>query len=124
MSLIQIAAGLGGAIGAATFVARLIYKRFRKSGANEIEPFRRYAVQGLKYCVGRFMHRQLAAELTLRQYARLHLRNTAREMLVPARYPKHLDVDHVFVPLLLRGGGQDSVEYGQLVDQHSGRVLI
>lgn len=110
-------AGLAG-------LARVLYGRFRKSGANEIEPFLRYAVRGVKYYFGRYVRRQLAAELTLRQYARLHLQTTAREMLVPATYPKQLEVDRMFVPLLLRGGGQDRIEYDQILTRHSDRLLI
>jgi hypothetical protein len=62
----------------------IAYRRFRRTATNDIEPFSRYVSQGVKYYVGRFVRRQLAAELTLRQFARMHLRNTATEMMVPA----------------------------------------
>ncbi len=111
-------------VGPFAVIVRFIYKRFRQSGSNEIEPFVRYATQGLKYYVGRYLRRHLAAELTLRQYARLQLRTTGRVMLVPATYPVQLDVDHVFVPLLLRDGGGDQVEHDNLLEQDGARILV
>jgi hypothetical protein len=102
----------------------IAYRRFRRTATNDIEPFSRYVSQGVKYYVGRFVRRQLAAELTLRQFARVHLRNTATEMMVPATYPVRLKVDEVFVPLLLRGPTAGTIVYSDLLDRESSRVVI
>jgi hypothetical protein len=101
-----------------------VYRRFRKTATNEIESFTRYVGRGIKYYVGRYVQRQLAAELTVRQYARIHLRGTGLTMTVPARYPVHLRVDDVFVPLLLRGPTDESLDYHDLIDRSSSRLVI
>jgi hypothetical protein len=101
-----------------------IYRRFRNSGINELESFSRFVTQGVKYYVGRYVRRQLAAEFTLRLYARINLENTATEMLVPARYPVRLKVDKVFIPLLLRGPTGQTLEYGELLDRKGARLVL
>jgi hypothetical protein len=101
-----------------------LYRRFRQSETDEIESFSHYLTQGAKYYVGRMIRRQLAAELTLRQYARVHLRSTAKDMIVPARYPVSLKVDEVFVPLLLRGATRQTVEYVDLVEASGARFVV
>jgi hypothetical protein len=127
MNTTRLLAGvLSAAFVSAVGVAiRLIYKKFKRSGANEIESFSRYAIQGVKYYIGHFVRRQLAAQLTLRQYARLHLRSTrTQEMLVPATYPVKLKVDKVFVPLLLRGSLQEQINYSNLLDRRGQRIMV
>jgi hypothetical protein len=106
-------------------VIRLAYRRFKATGAQEVESFSRYASQGVKYYLGKFVRRQLAAQLTLRQYARHQLNTTAREMLVPATFPVRLKTDQVFVPLLLGGGTATSqINYEDLLDRAGERILI
>lgn len=102
----------------------VVYRRFYRTASNEIEPFARYLTQGIKYYVGRYIRRQLAAELTLKQYARVHLHGTATEMVVPATYPVSLKTDDVFVPLLLRDSTGGTMEYHELLERSSSRMLI
>lgn len=101
-----------------------VYRRFRKSGTDELESFGRYLTQGLKFYVGRYVRRRLAGELTLRQYARVNLRSTALKMPVPARYPVALDTDRVFVPLLLRNANRNTVDYQDLAEQAGSRTVV
>lgn len=105
-------------------LAGALYRRFRKSGTGEVESFSRYLTQGLKYYVGRIIRRRLAGELTLRQYARVHLRSTATEMMVPATYPMSLKTDDVFVPLLLKDTNRGTVEYQDLLEQRAAKTVI
>jgi hypothetical protein len=114
---------LTAAIATVGFLVRLVYRRFKRSGAQEIESFSRYAIQGIKYYIGHFVRRQLAAQLTLRQYARLHLRSSGREMLVPATYSVRLKTDQAFVPLLLRGSLQEQISYTDLLDHPGQRTM-
>jgi hypothetical protein len=106
--------GLGGAL----------YRRFRKSGTDEVESFSRYLAQGVKFYVGRVVRRKLAGELTLRQYAGVHLRSTATEMMVPATYPMTLKTDDVFVPLLLRDASRATIEYQDLLERRGTKTVI
>ena len=115
---------LAGAIGPLAGITAFVYRHFRRSGIQQVESFSRYVSQGIKYYLGRFVRRQLAAEFTLRQYARLHLRNTATHMLVPATYPVRLAVDAVFVPLLLRDSMQGTIDYHRLAESSSARSMI
>lgn len=105
-------------------VVGFLYRQFRRSGTQEVESFARYLTQGLKFYVGRHLRRRLAGELTLRQYARVHLQSTATEMLVPATYPVSLSTDRVFVPLLLRDASRGTVEYQDLVEQSGERTVV
>lgn len=103
----------------------LVYRRFRRTGTDEIESFTRYVTQGLKYYLGRHLRRQLAAELTLRQYARVHLRSAVTgEMMVPATYPVKLKTDDAFVPLLLKEANSATVEYQDLLERSGARTVI
>jgi hypothetical protein len=120
-SFIGLGAGVASGLGV---LARYSYRRFKQSGAREIESFGRYAGQGIKYYIGRYVRRQLAAEVTLRQYARLLLQSTAKEMLVPAAMPVHLNVDRVFIPLLLRDSLQEHIEHSDLLDRRGQRIMI
>lgn len=101
-----------------------LYRRFRRSGTQEVESFARYLTQGLKFYIGRHLRRRLAGELTLRQYARVHLQSTATEMLVPATYPVSLSTDRVFVPLLLRDASRGTIEYQDLVERTGERTVV
>ncbi|HEX4832003.1 MAG TPA: NACHT domain-containing protein [Trebonia sp.] len=120
----EFVGGVMVAIGAVGWLARLLYHRFKKSGSREVEPFARYVGQGVKYYLGRYVRHQLAAEFTLRQYARLQLRTVAREMFVPASVPVRLSVDQAFIPLLLRDSLQEHLEYSQLLDRPGRRLII
>jgi hypothetical protein len=102
----------------------VIYRRFVKTASNELEPFSRYVSRGVKYYVGRYVRRQLSAELTLRQYARACLKSSAAEMVVPARYPVQLRVDDVFVPLLLQGAAGETTNHTDLLGRRRARVAI
>src|SRR5215204_4830620 len=93
--IIAIISGLGMAI------LGYFYKRFKKVGGRDVESFTNYVYRGIKYYVGRFVRRQLAGELALRQYARANLGRPAT-MLVPAARPVHLNIDSAFVPLFLK----------------------
>jgi hypothetical protein len=119
---------LGGSavaiLGTVGGLGRFLYSRFKKSGSREVEPFARYVTQGIKYYLGRYLRHQLAAEFTLRQYARLQLRTVAREMFVPASVPVHLEVDRAFIPLLLRDSLQEQLEYTELLDRAGRRLII
>ena len=116
-----VGAGAASVIGVAL---KLAYNKFRKTGAVEIESFGRYASQGAKYYIGKFIRRQLAAQLTLRQYARLQLHTTAREMLVPATFPVRLNVDRTFVPLLLAGPTKAQLSFMDLLEKSGERIMI
>jgi hypothetical protein len=111
-------------LGAVGGLGRLLYNKFKKSGFREVEPFARYITRGIKYYVGRYLRHQLAAEFTLRQYARLQLRTVAREMFVPASVPVRLEVDRAFIPLLLRDSLQEQLEYTELLDRAGRRLII
>lgn len=123
-SMIGTLSGLGTALAAAAAAGRVLYKRFRLSGSREIESFTQYATQGIKYYIGRYVRHQLAAEFTSRQYAKLQLQSTAREMFVPAAIPVRLNVDQSFIPLLLSDSIQEHVEYSELLDRTGGRLII
>jgi len=105
-------------------VLAFLYRRFRKSGDREIEPFGRYLWNGLRFYVGRFLWRQLVAEAALRSYAKVQLRSTGAEMTVPATYPVPLLVDRVYVPLLLQGPLQETVDHHWLLDRGAQRVVV
>jgi hypothetical protein len=124
LDLGKVAAIAGPAIAVLGILTRVMYGRFRHAGGREIESFTSYLSLGLKYYLGRPLRRRLAAELTLRQYARAALRTTARVMPVPAVAPVRLDIDRIFVPLLLRGSNQVSVGHQTLLSRPSERLLI
>jgi hypothetical protein len=105
-------------------VLGILYRRFRRGGTEEVESFSRYLTQGLKFYIARHLKRRLAGELTLRQYAQVHLQSTATEMLVPATYPVSLSTDRVFVPLLLRDARRGTIEYQELVEQSGDRTIV
>src|SRR5690242_18652155 len=67
----EFGGGVVAVLGTVGGLGRFLYNRFKKSGFREVEPFARYITQGLKYYAGRYLRHQLAAEFTLRQYARL-----------------------------------------------------
>jgi len=115
---------LAAAVGVAATCAKVLYNKFKRSGSKEIESFLQYAGQGCKYYVGRYVRRRLAAELTLRQYARLQLQTAARDMFVPATIPVRLNVDQAFIPLLLRDSLQDHIEYSELFYRTERRLII
>jgi hypothetical protein len=117
--------GLGAAaLGAAAAVGRMLYGKFKRSGSREIESFAQYAVQGIKYYIGRYVRHRLASEFTLRQYAKLQLQSTAREMFVPAAIPVRLNVDQSFIPLLLGDSLQERIEYSDLLDRTGDRLMV
>lgn len=121
----MLIAQLGLLLGVPASVAlAFAYRRFRKTSTDEIESFARYVGYGIKFYVGRRVRRRLAAELMLRQYARLHLRSTAVDMSVPARLPLKLKVDEVFVPLLLQDAGRDQLEHSKITSEESARYVI
>jgi NACHT domain len=124
VDLRALLAATGAVAAPLSFIAAAVHRRFRRSGSEQIEPFSRYVTQGTKYYFGRFLRRQLASEFTLRQYARLHLRSTAADMLVPATYPVRLAVDEVFVPLLLRSTTHNTIEYNRLIERPGARTLV
>src|SRR5438309_831591 len=124
-SAIGTLSGIGtAALGAAAAAGRILYTKFKRSGSREIESFTQYARQGIKYYVGRYVRHRLAAEFTLRQYAKIQLQSTAREMFVPAAIPVRLNVDQSFIPLLLSDSLQEHVEYSDLLDRASGRLIV
>ncbi len=124
-STIGALSGASAAVaGAAAGLGRVLYNRFKRSGSREIESFAQYAAQGIKYYIGRYVRRRLAAELTLRQYAKLQLQTVARDMFVPATIPVRLKVDQAFIPLLLRDSLQEQIEYSDLLDRAGRRLII
>ena len=101
------------------------YRRFRRTKADELESFWGYLGRGFQYYVGRHLRRQIAAELTLKEYARNQLKSTATDtMLVPAIIPVQLRVDKMFIPLLLRGAANDTSEYQTLTERSGARIVI
>lgn len=62
----------------------------------------RYVYDGLLFYVSKALARRIAANLTLRQYCRLVL-NSDRHLHVPASQEINLDIDSIYVHLLLEG---------------------
>src|SRR5271154_2567077 len=65
----------------------------------------RYIVLGLIYHISAFLSTAAAASLSLRRYARLQLSGSSRYLFIPAARDVHLEIDKIFVPLILERAG-------------------
>jgi hypothetical protein len=113
------------AAGVASAILGFAFRRFKRTKSDELESFPRYLERMLYYYVGRHVRGQIAAELTLKEYARLQLKSAAtKTMIVPATPPVPLMVDKVFIPLLLRGPTSDTSGYHTLAEQQQARTVV
>lgn len=70
-----------------------------------------YALDGILYWVGRTLKHTLAASLTLKKYCNLLLKGSYRHLHVPSRSEITLDIDQVYVPLILEQRGNKQAIY-------------
>jgi hypothetical protein len=85
-------------IGPIAIYILLVARKFLKESA-------KYIVDGTIYSLNKtFVHR-VAASLTLKRYCKLQLAGPSKHMRVPALMPVSLDIDKIFVPLVLENRG-------------------
>jgi AAA ATPase domain len=106
-------------------VSRFLYRRFSKSGSKDIESFSRYLYSGMRYYAAQFLYRQAGSELTLRNYGRQRLLDKRyKEMLVPGSPPVLLDVDTMFVPMMVSDATGKMLDYKRIATKPGERVLL
>jgi NACHT domain len=65
----------------------------------------KYILLGAIYYISARLNKAAAARLSLRRYARVHLAGSSRYLFVPAAQDIHLEIDKIFVPLVLERAG-------------------
>jgi hypothetical protein len=70
-----------------------------------------YTVEGGMYWLSRLLKRSLAATLTLKRYCRLQLAGQNRYLHVPSSDDLKLEIDDVFVTLILENSGREKQSY-------------
>jgi hypothetical protein len=89
-----------------------------------------YVVNGLLYGAIQFSTRNAAAYFSLKRYCRIHLNDTKRYLHVPGAKDVNLDIDKIFVPLILtEGGARKNYDHATLIsggehDEERRRIRI
>jgi hypothetical protein len=65
----------------------------------------RYIILGTIYYISAYLNKAAAARLSLRRYARVQLAGSSKYLFVPAVQDVHLEIDKIFVPLVLERAG-------------------
>ena len=79
--------------------------------AKNLKDWSGYALDGVLYGIGRTLKHTLAASLTLKKYCNLILKGSYRHLHVPSRSEIALDIDQVYVPLILEQQGNKQATY-------------
>jgi hypothetical protein len=76
----------------------------------------RYVVEGLLYIISPVLTKAAAASFSLRRYSRLQLAGSNRYLYIPSIRDITVDIDRIFVPLVLEGAtGQQSYDHYSLL---------
>jgi ABC-type protease/lipase transport system fused ATPase/permease subunit len=77
----------------------------------------RYIIEGLLHWISPFVTKTAAASFSLRRYCRLQLSGTSRYLYVPSSVDINLDIDSIFVPLVLeRAGKQEGYDHNNILE--------
>lgn len=89
-----------------------------------IQALLKYLIEGILYAASHIATQRMAASLSLRRYARLQLEGQSRYLHVPGVVDVSLDIEKIFVPLLLeRATSQETVGHSELFELGS-RIRI
>jgi archaellum biogenesis ATPase FlaH len=84
----------------------------------------RYVIEGFLYWISPFVTKSAAASLSLRRYCRLQLSDSSRYLYVPSSVEIHLDIDTIFVPLVLERAGKEEGYDHRTVLEAGNRIRI
>jgi hypothetical protein len=77
----------------------------------------RYLIQGFLDQITPFLTKTTAASLSLRRYCRMQLSGVSKYLYVPSTTDINLDIDNIFVPLILeRAGAQKAYDHRTLFE--------
>jgi hypothetical protein len=79
--------------------------------AKYIRKWSRFLADGILSLVGRFIMHELASALTLKRYCKLQLAGTSKFLHVPSSGDVQVEVDRVYVTLLLEGAGTGQTSF-------------
>jgi NACHT domain len=68
----------------------------------------RYLVDGIVYALNKIVVHRVAASMTLKRYCRLQLAGSTRYLRVPATAEINIDIDRIFIPLILENPGMSA----------------
>jgi hypothetical protein len=89
-----------------------------------IVTYARYLVEGILYHISFKLKRTLAYRLTLKHYARKQLNGPTRHVHVPASEEISVEIDRIFVPLVMEARSQGSAFDHTTVERAGNRVVI
>ncbi len=87
----------------ALYVLNRVWKKLKPIA----ERFSEYVINGAIFHIVPLVNQATAARLTLRAYVRYQLNGSSKTVRIPAVPPVMLDVDQIFVPLVLERVGED-----------------
>jgi len=79
--------------------------------ARHLRVWAAYAIEGLMYWIGTSVKQSLGAALSLKRYARNVLAGLSKELYVPASVDVTLQIDDIYVPLMLDHQGSAEAAY-------------
>jgi GTPase SAR1 family protein len=85
----------------------------------------KYIVLGAIYYISAYLNKAAAARLSLRRYARVQLAGSSKYLFVPAAQDVNLEIDKIFVPLILeRAGIQTGYDHTNFLEAGNRIVII
>jgi hypothetical protein len=87
----------------AMFLLKVVVKHLKELSS--------YIIEGGMYWISRFVKHSLAGALTLRRYCRLQLAGQNRYLYIPSSDDLKLEIDDVFVALMLESSGVEKQTY-------------
>ncbi len=89
-----------------------------------LKDFAKYIIDGFVYALNKTIIHRAAASLTLKRYCRLQLAGPSQYLHVPASIEIGLDIDTIFVPLILENRGMNAVFSNTSVLTAGNRIRI
>ena len=84
----------------------------------------KYVIDGVIYTLNKTLVHRLAASLTLKRYCRLQLAGPNKYLHVPASIDISLEIDDIFVPLILENRGMNAAFNNASVLDAGNRIRI
>jgi hypothetical protein len=84
----------------------------------------KYVVDGLVYALNKTIVHRAAASLTLKRYCRLQLAGSTKYLRIPATAEVSIEIDKIFVPLVLENPGVNAVYNSNSLLQAGNRIRI
>jgi hypothetical protein len=108
-----------------TLLVAPVFVAILKITARHIKTWAAFATEGILYWAGASVRKSLGAALSLKRYGRLILAGPSKELYVPASTDVTLQIDDIYVPLMLQhqGSEKETFSHGSVL-KLGGRMRI